>query len=208
LGASHGLIGLGYAALTEETTKPISVMDAWVAAGLINNEVGFRACPYSLASKSWIDVGNKEGYSACGYTGTLVGAMSPAKTYMTLNIVGLYVGSSKVTLPSVFQTTDKNLVGGSSKVWSILDSCSSLIGVPLVMMNKLASALVNSGGLPSDLTYKEKVSFVSGMIAVLVDSSAFTWTLLPTISFEIVGDVLDSSGLNKTFTLTLGPQQV
>jgi hypothetical protein len=179
----NGLLGLAYASLSSWfADEPSSLFDSWVQTGKINNQIGFKGCPYTLMTNAFVDFGNSAGFSACGSTGPVVTAKSPEKKFHSLNIANMYVGSSKISLPSSFQAATPTT--GIFSKWSIIDSCSSLIYVPSAMTTVLVQQIIASGGLPStDLTASDKYNFASGNIQLYTDSSLFNWKLLPTVTF-------------------------
>lgn len=92
----------------------------------MKNQIGFKLCPYALIQYSWIDFGNKQGYSECGAVGSpIVIAFSPAKSYVTIDIMAVYINSLSVSLPTTFQNYDSALITNGDKAWSYLDSCCS-----------------------------------------------------------------------------------
>jgi hypothetical protein len=126
LRTANGIIGLAYATLSDYPLNgPRSMIDAFVSSGSTKNRIAFKMCPYALLSYSWIDFGASTPYRECGSNGPLAITISPSKTYLTVNVVGLYVNAERIALPAVFQTSDPSQIGSNGKAWSILDSCSS-----------------------------------------------------------------------------------
>lgn len=197
-------MGLAYGPLSKISTAPVTVVDAWVASGTMQNKIGFRACPYSQAANSWVDFGNTDGYTKCGNSGPVAYTISPVKSYYTINLQAVRVNGIVASFPSAFQVTDYGQVGGYVKAWSVLDSCSSMISIPSVVLGVLQAAVLASNGLPSYLTTQNKADFVGGNIAA---TGTFVWSRFPTISFDMPSDAGYPMGVNATLRLTLGPQQ-
>lgn len=128
LGSGIFILTASYASLSDFTTAPVTLVDSWVASGAMKNKVSFKACPYALIQYAWIDFGSTTAYTDCGAgSGPIVTTISPIKSYLTLNVVNIYVGGDRILLPAVFQTKDYSQIGGDIKAWSILDSCSASI---------------------------------------------------------------------------------
>jgi hypothetical protein len=196
----NGLIGLGYSDLAFPPYSPKTILDALLGNG--KNAFGFHGCPYERSSESWIEFG-ADNYTTCGpiqYT------ISPIKSYVTINIINIYIQDTAVSLPLAFQTTDSILVGGDAKAWSILDSCSSLTYVPQQIITDLTNYILENGGLPSVLqTDFTKRKFLNGDISVALESVP-KWHLLPTITIETVLDAAISSNSTGSLKLVLGPK--
>ncbi|KAH6585586.1 hypothetical protein BASA50_001195 [Batrachochytrium salamandrivorans] len=201
---SQGLLGIAYPVFASYNVAPATAVDAWFAAGAIpKNEIAFHACPYSLSSQSYIDFGNTQPTYACSSNGVpVVWAYSPVRSYFTLDIRSISINSSPVSLPSTFQT-----VSGYRK-WSLIDSCTSVLMVPKVVVSSLLAAVRSSGGIPSDLAASSYYSdFLNGNVGV-IPNNAFHWEKLPTLSFDITSDQMTTVGSkNATFRITLGPKQ-
>lgn len=75
------------------------------------------------------------------------------------------------------------------------------------MATILSESIINSGGLPSDWSLDQQTLFSKAMARGRIIIEPFNWKLLPTISFEILSAEEISPGVNKTFTLVLGPKQ-
>lgn len=200
--AAQGLLGLGYAPLSSAPSSPYTILDAWVLNGM-KNQIGYRACPYTMKSQSYMDFGNSDVYSACGTVGPVVTTLSPRKTYMTLDLKSISVAGAKTSLPANFQPFITSVV----RTWSIFDSCSSLISIPAAPLLIFKSAILASGALPSFLNENQKSQFLDGTIAFNAQSSTINWSQLPELSFEL--GVYDPSAptVSRTFQLVLGPRQ-
>ncbi|KAH6582176.1 hypothetical protein BASA60_002083 [Batrachochytrium salamandrivorans] len=201
---SQGLLGIAYSALASYKVVPATAVDAWFSAGAIpKNEIAFRACPYGLSNQSYIDFGNTQPTYTCSSNGVpVVWAYSPVRSYFTLDIRSISINSSPISLPSTFQ----NVTG--YRKWSLIDSCTSVLMVPSVVLSSLLDEIRSSGGIPSDLAASAHYSdFLNGRTGV-IPRNAFNWTKLPTVSFDITSDQMTTAGSkNATFRVTLGPKQ-
>nr|KAJ3419101.1 hypothetical protein HK105_007402 [Polyrhizophydium stewartii] len=205
---AQGLMGLAYAPLSSFRFSPASVVDAWVASGtMAKDEIAMHACPYTQMSDAYIDFGNDVPSTECNPTGApLAWAKCPTKSYFTLDVRNVSVNGQIVALPSTFQTTDSHVIGGSSKAWSIIDSCSTMLRVPSTVNSALQNAVRASGGLPSYMTSSQVSGLLSASYAYTI-GSGINWAALPTLSFDLVSDQIDANGLNKVLTLTLTGRQ-
>lgn len=171
-----GLIGLAFPALSQFPTEPKTLFDAWVsrAGGSIKNQIGFYGCPYSLIEQSWIDFGNTEPMNDTYSSFVKATAQSPALDFYNIDIRGILLGESRLSLPTSFQR-------GS---YSIVDSCTTVILLPSKIANSFQKRILNSGGFDSlQLTDSMLISFILGEITVLCPSSVFKWELLPSLTF-------------------------
>lgn len=199
-------MGLGYDALSTATTAPKTVLDAFVLSSKIRNKIGFFGCPYSKSTSSWIDFSAETGDpDNCGTPALIGKTISPSKSYLTLNVMAVYVNSASIALPASFQGPDSSQIGGSIKSWSILDSCTSLIYVTSGVATALKSAIMESGGLSSHFTTSESTSFLEGNSYSI--SGVFNLNVFPTLSFEIESSELVSNNTYGSFRLVLGPSQ-
>jgi hypothetical protein len=179
LGESQGIIGLGYSSLTSVIEPPYTLFDAWITnSSYLKNEIGMKACPYSLIYSSWIDLGNMNGYETnpkCGDVFKMT-AISPSRSYYTINVVGVSINSEKQILNTRFQ----------KKQWSIADSCTSHLMLPAAIVNAFKTELMNCGGLAIEgLDASLKKSFAAGGIKIRCSKSDFIWSKLPNLSIGI-----------------------
>jgi hypothetical protein len=195
---ANGLMGLGFSALSSASSTPFSVMDAWFDQKVIpKNEIAFHGCPYSRESQSWIDFGNETPYVGCGNQSVTVNM--PTKTYYNLDLQRILVGGNSLPFPTTFQSGS-----GSSRKYSILDSCTSLILLPLSTVNAFRTALRESGAFSQ--TFQSNLYFDQWIDGEILFSNLhlhIDYSLLPNITFEIATGRND---YNST-QLVLGPRQ-
>ncbi|KAJ3256926.1 hypothetical protein HK103_005044 [Boothiomyces macroporosus] len=199
--SSNGLMGIGFGSLASVTNAPLTVMEAFYTSGAVSkNQIAIHGCPYSNLNSAYIDFGNTRPYSSCSSISATFNF--PYDSYYTVDVRGISIGKSPVTLPSTFQGKSSSYLGGTD--WSIFDSCTSLISVPTVAFNALATAIADSNGLPSVIQSSQYLNdWLNGNINIRASSSDFNWGLLPTLNFT-----LSTGGSNPTLVnLILGPQQ-
>ncbi|KAH6582318.1 hypothetical protein BASA61_008602 [Batrachochytrium salamandrivorans] len=203
----QGLMGIAYPSLSQFSFSPPTVVDAWYAQKTISkNEIAFHACPYDRIAEAYIDFGNDSPSIECNPSGAPIAwALSPSRSYFTMDVRNISVNDQMIILPKTFQTTDSGLIGGDIKAWSFIDSCSTLIHVPAVVNTALKQAIVASGALSSALTPTIVENLLSGTYAYSI-SSYINWTALPTLSFDIVSDQ-SVGGFSKILTIVLGGHQ-
>ena len=169
-------------------------MDAWFESGsLSRNEIAFHGCPYSSSSSSWVDFGNETPYTPCDGVSVTIGM--PKVSYFNLNILDVAVGGVSVSLYS----------GWQQSMYSILDSCTSMILVPTAALAMLQSDIIYSGGLSNRLQNSPDLqNWLDANVMLGLAESDIQWEMLPNISFTI-----DSTYTNSysNITLVLGPRQ-
>ena len=195
---SQGIMGLAFRPLTATTTNPYSVVDAWFASGVIpRNQIAFHGCPYRRTSDSWIDFGNETPVTKCGNKSATL--YMPYVSHVNVEILQIRVGSTSVALPSNFQ-----LASSTSKVYSIIDSCTSLIYIPKSVHDVFLNALINSGAFSTSLTtFANFQDWLSGLFSLKFSASALNYTKLPSITFSLSTGKSDG----QMISLTLGPRQ-
>ena len=186
--------GIAFPSISRNSAnKPATIIDGWYQSGVIpKNVVTFHGCPYSRESEAWIDFGNSTPYTACGNIQATVKV--PSASYFNLNITDVTVNGSSIPLQSDFQT----------RLFSILDSCTSNILVPSYIYDFLRDQIVGYFGLSLDLqSSAEFDQFMNGEIRLELDESAFIWDKLPNISVTL------ASGFDQysSVTLVIGPRQ-
>jgi hypothetical protein len=199
-------MGLAYSAIAQYSDFiPATVLDAWGLTDYSKNQFAVHGCPWKRQNESWIDFGKTEVYTTdCGPE---LSSYAPAKTYLTVDVINVYANNQKIKMPKEFQTTDNSLLFGSEKVWSIFDTCSSYIRAPKIVIQALKFLINRDGGLPASLENPYMIDeFLSGRSYLPVESSAFNWTILPSITFEIPSDAPLDLCYNKTIRFKLGPE--
>ncbi|KAJ1339203.1 hypothetical protein BSLG_006341 [Batrachochytrium salamandrivorans] len=168
----------------QQTTNPVFTSGSTTSQGLLGIAYPVFAS-YNVAPATAVDAW-----------------FAAVRSYFTLDIRSISINSSPVSLPSTFQT-----VSGYRK-WSLIDSCTSVLMVPKVVVSSLLAAVRSSGGIPSDLAASSYYSdFLNGNVGV-IPNNAFHWEKLPTLSFDITSDQMATVGSkNATFRITLGPKQ-
>jgi hypothetical protein len=190
---SQGLIGVGFSALASNQEKPISVVDAWYEQGAIQkNEIAIHGCPYQKMDQAWIDFGNETPYDGCsGYSVTIA---VPSKTYFTLNILDISINGIKSPLSFSWQAHQ----------YSILDSCTSSILLPLTTVSTLKASIKESGALSSRLSKSQYLDkFLNQDVSLKLNSSDFDWDMMPNVSITL----LSGYSSFQNVTLVLGPRQ-
>ena len=192
---TDGLMGLAFSELSVTSQEPTTVMDAWHQSGaLLKNEIAFHGCPYSSSSKSWIDFGNDTPYSPCDDLSVTIGI--PKASYFNLKVLEIAVSGAPVQLYS----------GWEKSMYSILDSCTSLILVPAGVVSKLQTDILNSGGLSYRLRSSlDLQDWLDGNVLLGFKQKDIDWKKLPNISFTISSAFTE--GTYRNISLVLGPRQ-
>ncbi|KAI8900866.1 aspartic peptidase domain-containing protein [Globomyces pollinis-pini] len=176
-----GLFGVGFPFLSSNVTEPNTLLESWYKNNVIQkNEVAFHGCPYHMEKESWIDIGNETPYSDCGNQSVTFDVQF--ESYYTLNVTAIAIANQSVALPVEFQGTYPN----GFRKWSILDSCTSIILVPDLVMNSFVMALIESYAFPLELAADENfLEFLNGNVGYSFEEKDIAWDLLPSLSFSL-----------------------
>jgi hypothetical protein len=193
---TQGLIGLGFKALSSSKDSPYSLPDSWFQSGQIpKNQFAFHGCPYSKENQSWIDFGNETPYIGCG--DEMVYVKIPKQTFFTLDIHDFLINGQIVDKPTQFQTE------GVFDQYSVLDSCTSLIYLPKIIITNLVTQMIASGGFHQKLIGSHYFqNWIEGTVSVKLKHKV-NFDLLPNIGFQIATGRPDY----EYVTLTIGPRQ-
>jgi hypothetical protein len=199
----QGILGVAFQPLSAVQNETFSIMDAWLNSTLIEkNEIAFHGCPYSREKDSWIDFGNETPYRASDNRCSAIKAkiLMPAKTYFTITLEAVAIGSRNLNLPSNFQSSSNSMFSQNS----VIDSCTTFIYLPAVTVERIRRTISNSGAFDrSAIGDQEFEDWLLGKFAFRAGPQFLDFDLLPPISFQF------ESGhfLYESVTLTLGPRQ-
>lgn len=186
----NGLLGVAFSSLATPVMAANNLMDAWVEGGKVKrNQIAFHGCPYSRENQSWIDFGNETPFDKCGNVSATI--KMPRKTYYTVDLYSVLINGEQTTLPATFQ----------QKKDSILDSCTSLIYLPLAIVEAFRDTLVSSDAFSYALTSSSYFpNWIVGKSSLKLGVADIDFSLLPNVTFVLASE-------NKTtVSLVLGPR--
>ncbi|KAJ1555541.1 Beta-secretase 2 [Cladochytrium tenue] len=184
--SSQGLIGIAFDSLAQ---GPLTVLSSMVKSGAISQDaVGFRGCPATTSTPSVISWGASTSSSLTCSSDTQAWVPLTGSTYFSVNVVGMAVAGSGVSLPSSgWQPTNSP---------SIVDSCTTLLLLPDFALSALAAAIKSSGVLnKAGLSSLNVDKFLYGGYGYRMN---IDFSSLPEISFDLQGS--GSSVVSLTLT--------
>ncbi|KAK5670966.1 hypothetical protein QVD99_002737 [Batrachochytrium dendrobatidis] len=205
-----GVFGIGYSSLSKHHSR-ITAIDVLYNGGFIsNNEVGLQLCPYEMTSNSFINIGNTDVTAKCGTDGKSVAwIQSPTTDHHTVNIKSILVNDKQVDLPEEFQQVVEN----GRTLYSYLQTCSTYMIFPKVVVATLVDAIVGSNAITFKSMFSKKLSkreienIFSQNYAMPESTYNIDWEKLSTITITVFAQTPVTVGnYNGVVKIKLGPR--
>ncbi|EGF81796.1 hypothetical protein BATDEDRAFT_87250 [Batrachochytrium dendrobatidis JAM81] len=205
-----GIFGFGYPLLSKHHSR-ITAMDILYSNNVIpNNEISIQLCPYDMTSDSFINIGNTEITAKCGTDGKSVAwIQSPTTDHHTVNIKNILVNDKQVDLPEEFQQVVEN----GRTLYSYLQTCSTYMIFPKVVVATLVDAIVGSNAIIFKSMFSKKLSKreIENIFwenhPMIESTYNIDWEKLSTITITVFSQTpVTDDNRNSVVTIKLGPR--
>ncbi|KAJ8324720.1 hypothetical protein O5D80_006959 [Batrachochytrium dendrobatidis] len=205
-----GIFGFGYPLLSKHHSR-ITAMDILYSNNVIpNNEISIQLCPYDMTSDSFINIGNTEITAKCGTDGKSVAwIQSPTTDHHTVNIKNILVNDKQVDLPEEFQQVVEN----GRTLYSYLQTCSTYMIFPKVVVATLVDAIVGSNAIIFKSMFSKKLSKreIENIFwenhPMIESTYNIDWEKLSTITITVFSQTpVTDDNRNSVVKIKLGPR--